>query len=166
MPINTKQLYHGAVLYQIAEHPQFTAINALANSNNAFRINDDIAVYPKFCTNPTGPYREYRFTFNSDNLHEIQSIVELDVELHLALVCVKDSRICCLPYQKLTELIEARKNSFGAEEEQYVVIVNYEPGKRFRVNMNKPGTRGKYVSAPIRVRQSACPNDLFRSQSN
>ena len=167
--MNNKQIYHGAVLYQIAEHPQFTAINALTidghASNSAFQINNDIAVYPKICTKPAGPYSEYRFTFRRDNLDEIQSIVERDIELHLALVCVKARRICCLPYQDLVDLMDARKLSFGGEEEQYVVLVNYVPGKQFRVNMNAPGTKGTYVGDSILVPQSACPNNLFRSQS-
>ena len=168
MRVSNKQLQHGAVLYQIAEHPQFTAINALKleghPSNNAFLINDDIAVYPKISSQPAGRYKEYRFTFDKDTLQEIAIIDDRDIELHLALVCVQDSAICCLSYDKLKHLIDERRQNVGREEEQYQVLVMYEKGKSFRVNMNLGGTRDAWVGRHILVSQNACPNDLFRPQ--
>ena len=57
MKIGNEHLYHGAVLNQIAEHPQFTAINALRvggeTSRSAFKINNDIAVYIHKIRDPT-----------------------------------------------------------------------------------------------------------------
>ena len=59
MKINDDHMYHGAALTQIAEHPQFTAINAFKHANrpsrSAFRINDDIGVYLKYASKPKGP---------------------------------------------------------------------------------------------------------------
>jgi hypothetical protein len=49
MKIDDDHMYHGAALIQIAEHPQFTAINSfegkLAHYENTYRINGDVAVY-------------------------------------------------------------------------------------------------------------------------
>lgn len=167
MRVSDKHLYHGAVLYQIAEHPQFTAINALKikgrPSLNAFQINDDIAVYAKIGREPTGPWSEYRFTFTQDQLAEITSIAEDGIELHLALICVKDRGICCLPYDGLQRLVDARKKLLGKREEQYVVLVMFRRGKSFRVNMNRGATKGAYVGDHILVAQNACPESLFRS---
>ena len=167
MSFTDKQTYHGAVLYQIAEHPRFTAINVLKidgrTSHNAFRINDDIAVYPKICKEPSGRYDEYRFTFTTDQLLEIASIADQGNELYLALVCVKDREICCLRYDQLISLIDARKSRLGREEPQYVVLVTLKAGQQFRVNMNAGNTVGKYVGEPFLVPRNACPERMFRS---
>ncbi len=163
MRINKKHLYHGAVLYQIADHPQFTAINALTDTNSAFRINDDIAVCPKYASEPIGSRGEYRFNFTADQLDEVKSIIDRDIELHFALVCVKANSICGLAYDELKRLLSARRKSFGASESQYVVFVRFEKGKSFRVNMDASGKKGFYVGDDILVPQNACPNNLFRS---
>ena len=161
MQIQQKHLYHGAVLYQIADHPQFTAINALSDTNNAFQINQDIAVYPKYASKPVGG--EYRFNFKADQMDEIESIVAKDIELHFALVCVQHRAICSLAYDELRRLIDSRRKSTGRNESQYVVLVRYKQGSSFRVNMDARGKKGYYVGDPVLVPQNACPNNLFRS---
>ena len=167
MKVSQKHLYHGAVLYQIAEHPQFTAINALKidgrTSHNAFRINDDIVVYPKIASKPVGRYVEYRFTFTPDQLNELRLIVDQGHELYLALVCVQDEAICCLSYEDLVRLIDARRKRLKKAEDQYIVLVTLQRSKAFRVNMNAGNTRGEYVGTHIVVPRNACPTLLFRS---
>ena len=167
MRFNDKQLYHGAVLYQIADHAQFTAINALKidgrTSHNAFRINADIAVYPKYASQPTRRFNEYRFAFTNEQLHEIKMIADQGIELHFAMVCVKDRAICCLPYEGLKRLMDARKRSVGKDEDQYVALVTLKAGQSFRVNMNAGHTVGQYVGDPIVIPHNACPERLFRS---
>ena len=48
MKINDDHMYHGAALIQIAEHPQFTAINSFPHdghaSRSAFLVNLDIGM--------------------------------------------------------------------------------------------------------------------------
>ena len=67
MKINDDHMYHGAALTQIAEHEQFTAINAFEHggktSRSAFIVNHDIGVYLKYAGKPVGRYKEYQFTF-------------------------------------------------------------------------------------------------------
>jgi hypothetical protein len=65
MKINDDHLFHGAALTQIAEHPQFTAINAVrfkgVLSRSAFRINDSLGVYLKYAQKPKQPAGDYIF---------------------------------------------------------------------------------------------------------
>ena len=67
MTIRDKHLYHGAVLNQIAEHPRFTAINALKIVgeifHNAVKVNDDIVVYLKYRTRSDGDSRRVCIQF-------------------------------------------------------------------------------------------------------
>lgn len=164
--IREEHLYHGAVLNQIADHKQFTAINALKvgrkTSRSAFKVNDDIAVYIKYAAKPVGRYKEYVFTFNKANMKELVDTNEAGNNLHLALLCVKDKEICCFPYAKFAELIELRKQEAGKTESQYTLLVTLKQGEAFRVYMMQPGRRKVYLADPMKVRRNACPNALFR----
>jgi hypothetical protein len=115
MRIDDNHLYHGAALIQIAEHEQFTAINSLMNSagksRSAYRINTDIAVYLKYAAKPAKSYDEFIFTFQERQLDELAAIANSLPKLFLAMVCVRE--ICCLPYQRLIEMIAARERERG-----------------------------------------------------
>ena len=145
MKIREEHLYHGAVLNQIADHKRFTAINALKvegqTSRCAFKVNDDIAVYIKHAEKPSGSYREYVFTFTTANLRELTKTDRAGNNLHVALVCAKDREICCFPYEQLVELIELRKQRFGATEPQYTLLVTLKANEAFRVYMMQPGRK-------------------------
>ena len=166
MKITKEHFYHGAVLNQIAEHKQFTAINALKvkgkTSRSAFKVNDDIAVYLKYASEPTKTYKEYVFTFSGDHLKELSKINDAENSLHLALVCVKDNEVCCFPYSELVQLISRRKGKFSKPEQQYTLLVTLNKGEAFRVNINVPGKKKAYLGKPLTVRRNACPNALFR----
>lgn len=164
--IREEHLYHGAVLNQIADHKQFTAINALkvgrVTSRSAFKVNDDIAVYIKYAAKPTGTYKEYVFTFNKANMKELIDTDKAGNSLHLALVCVKDKEICCFPYAEFEKLIAMRQREAGRIETQYTLLVTLKQGEAFRVYMMQPGRKKVYLANPMKVRRNACPNALFR----
>ena len=166
MKIQDEHLYHGAVLNQIAEHEQFTAINTMTifgkTMKGAYRVNDDTAVYLKYARRPRGSYDEYMFTFHQSNLSELASINRAGNNLHLALVCVQDREVCCIPYGILMDLIEKREELYSGTESQYTLLITLPENKSFRVNMNAPGVKGEYVDAPIKIPRNACPHALFR----
>ena len=165
MKINDDHMYHGAALTQIAEHPQFTAINAFkiagVTSRSAFKINDDIGIYLKYATKPKPPFREYVFTFNSDHLAELAALRRLRSSVFLALVCVKARQICCLPHTDFEALVEARKKAKGSPEEQYALLATVPVGKSFRVYVNAPGKRKVMLGKEIIISRNAFPKDIF-----
>ncbi len=166
MKIREEHLYHGAALNQVAEHKRFTAINALKvkgkTSRSAFKINDGIAVFLKYCSKPKGTYTEYQFTFNKPQLKELADINDVGDNLHLALICVKDREICCIPYGVLTSMIAARKADAGHNEDQYQLLVTIDDGQAFRVYMNKPGRRKLMLGKEKKVARNRFPNALFK----
>ena len=166
MKIRDEHFNHGAALNQIAEHKHFTAINALKvkgkTSRSAFKINDGIAVYFKYCTNPKGRYREYQFTFNKYNLNELADIDAVGDNLHLALVCVKDREICCIPHTDLTGMIERRQEHAGCKEDQYQLLVTLDEGQAFRIYMNKYGRRKVMLGKEQKVPRKRFPNVLLK----
>ncbi|MCC6241528.1 MAG: hypothetical protein IT353_01750 [Gemmatimonadaceae bacterium] len=165
MRVHDDHLYHGSALIQIAEHEQFTAINALKVSGKtvrvAYKVNDDIAVYLKYASKPIGKAAEYVFTFTTDHRAELAKIVAASPKTYLALVCVKDREICCVPYSTLMELAERRDRALGHKEEALSVLVTVPAGKGMRIYVNAPGTKGKTLGKEVIVARSAFPSIVF-----
>ena len=169
MKIHDDHLYHGAALTQIAEHSQFTAINAFKDgkkiSRSSFLINNDIGVYLKYSSKPTGRFKEYIFTFLKSHLTEIEEIEKRSKKAFVALVCVKDREICLVSRKELSELIEERKKEVGTSEASYTVLVVVPKGKSLRVYMNAPGVRKTKLSEKI-VARKAFPDSVFAESDN
>jgi hypothetical protein len=165
MNIHDDHLYHRAALIHVPEHEQFTAINALkiagAVVHVAYRINDDIAVYLKYASKPTMPFKEYPFTFTKHHLDELAKISSANPKTLLGLVCVKDREICCISYGQLKELEALRVKAKGEPEDIYVVLVTLPKGKNFRVYVNAPGKKKTRLGKEIKVPRNAFPNLVF-----
>ena len=131
---------------------------------SAFRVNDDTAVYLKYARKPHGSYDEYMFTFHQSDPEEIANIKinRVGNNLHSALVCVHDREVCCIAYGILVDLMEKKKELYGGDENQYVLLATLPENKGFRVSMNARGVKGKYVDTPITIPRNACPDALFR----
>lgn len=165
MKIHDDHLYHGSALIQIAEHPQFTAINALKLGKSvlrvAYQINNDIAVYFKYASKPTPAYKEYPFTFTKDHLAELSQIAKAKSKTFIALVCVKDREICCLTHAKLLALLRRREKALGKPEENLTILVTVPANKSLRVYVNAPGKRGSTLGKAFIVSRSAFPGVIF-----
>jgi hypothetical protein len=166
MKIHDDHLYHGAALIQIAEHPQFTAINSMKLRrtivHTAYKINDDIGIYLKYAQRPTKAFKEYPFTFNTEHLSDLAAIAAASNKLYIALVCVKGKEICCISYRELSALIERRKKAKKTEEDQYTILVTIPAGKSMRVYVNPPGEKKKILGRQLVVSRNAFPAKLFR----
>jgi len=164
MKINDDHMYHGAALTQVAEHPQFTAINAFQQGGHAsrsgFLVNHDIGVYLKYASEPTKPYSEYHFTFHADHLAELEALNKKAGRVFIVLVCVRAKEICCITYVEFEALIAKRRVARGATEDSYLVLVTCPQGKSFRVYVNAPGQKKKALGNRI-VPRNRFPNELF-----
>jgi len=165
MRIDDDHLYHGAALNQIAEDPHFTAINVLApggmNLRNSYRINDDIGVHLKYASKPTGGAEEYKFNFTAEHLADLDRIRGQVARTFVALVCVRDREICCMPLSQLDQLINSRRSAIGKREDQYVVLVTLPAGRSFRVYVSVPGQRGAILDKPLIIARNCFPQNLF-----
>lgn len=160
-------MYHGAALIQIAEHEQFTAINALKSGGTvfkvAYKINDDIAIYLKYATKPTVPFGEYPFTFTKHHLDDLLTISNANPKTYIAMVCVKDRAICCISYAQLKQLVALREKKKGAPEKQYVILATAPKGRNFRVYINAPGQKKKRLGKEYKIPRNAFPDMIFQS---
>ncbi len=167
MHIHDDHRHYGSALIQIAEDPHFTAINAVRYrgriSRCGFRINKEIGVYLKYTSEPRGQtIPVYPFSFSQENLKELRSMRRNHPRLFLALVCVEDREICCLPFEMLSRLIDARKKFKGCVEEEYIVEVFIEEGNRLRVWINSPG-RKYTVADRLIIPRNDFPGKLFET---
>ena len=76
-------------------------------------------------------------------------------------VHTRQTEICCLPYDTLTELIEGRKAEKGAAENQYTILVTVPKGKSLRVYVNAPGKKKTMLGKPLIIKRSAFPDQIF-----
>jgi hypothetical protein len=165
MHINDDHMYHGAALTQIAEHPDFTAINAFndagTKSRCAFRINGDTGTFIKYARAPTtNAYEEYVFTFTRANLDELEEIAKKCRRTFVVLVCVREREVCVLSRGEFNLLILRRKSAYGGPEAQYNLLVTARKGKKFCVYVNSPGVKGAHL-APLNVARRSFPNVIF-----
>ena len=162
-------MYHGAALTQIAEHPQFTAINAFSTSGkisrSSFLVNNDIAIYLKYAKEPKGTFDEYLFTFNEEHLKEIKTIHKKAHKAFVVLVCVKDRQICCISHDEIFEMIDERKRRKKAPEKTYTILVTVPKSKSLRVYMNAPGKKKVYIKERV-ISRSKFPTVVFEESEN
>lgn len=165
MKINDDHLYHGAALTQIAEHPQFTAINAVriggTVSRSAFRINDSIGVFLKYANEPKPPAHDYIFTFSKANKDELTKLATQSDKLFIAMVCIEDRHICCIKYTEFQMWLQKRQRALGHAEDSSTILIGLPKGKEFRLNMNQPERRKVYLDKPLLVPRNLFPNALF-----
>ena len=167
MHINEDHMYHGAALTQIADRPEFKAINPFPGlgARGAFRINNDIAVYIKHAAAPTKTvHGEYLFGFSDRNRAEIDKIKNLCKKVFIVLVCVKDKQICVLTQAQFDRHIKNRQRAYhaayGKDEKQPTILVTAKPGQKFRVYVNQAKKKGGLIGE-ILVSRNAFPNILF-----
>ena len=172
MHINDDHMYHGAALTQIAEHDRFTAINSIRlddgrPSRSAFLINAGIVIYLKYATRLSIQGDDYIFTFNQgqkDELRHLNSSYRNSV--FIALICVDERHICCISYDEFRRWLRKRRAALRDTnrdefEENSTILVQLQPRQQFQVNMNLPGSRGRYLDEEQRVPRNRFPNVLF-----
>lgn len=165
MKIHDDHRHHGAALIQIAEHNQFTAINSLKVGRNvsrvAYCVNDNIAVYLKYATEPQGRYDEYVFTFTKDQIGDLAKIQGKNEKTFIALVCAQDREICCITYAELVEFLAVRRKNAEKEEGNLTLLVTVPKGKSLRAYVNAAGVRNTKLGEKI-VARNRFPDVLFQ----
>ena len=132
MKIHDDHMYHGAALAQVAEHPQFTAINAFGYtgrpSRSGFLVNHDVGIYLKYATKKTPRFGEFIFTFGLEHIAEIEALAKKADKVFIVFVCVQSKEICCITRTELvTTLIAQRELARGAVEDIHTVLVTVDP---------------------------------------
>ena len=143
---SAKDLFHGAALTQIVEHPLFTALNKVDDKYGHYLVNADIRLLVKYSSPSNSPWQ---FTFNESDLEAIRNdIMDESVKFFACLVCGTET-VCLLTFEHLEAVID-----LDSEDAQWVHVEILAPRKSMRV---KGGT-GKLKKT---VAHNAFPNGLF-----
>lgn len=102
----------------------------------------------------------YRFGFSRDNLGELRQMKKHLTKVFLALVCVDDREICCLPYDDFERLVNLRRKAKGEDEQVYVAEVQVRQRERFRVGISPPNEKGQWLKSFV-IPRSDFPRRLF-----
>lgn len=149
---------------QIAEHDQFTAINALMvkgkKINNAFKINNNTGLLCKYASEANGG-GEYVFTFQSEHLDAINAMDKQNDHTFIALVCMDAEEICCLSKDDFDTLIVNRKKSAHKDEDYYQILVTAQSGRSLRAYVNAAGKKNTIAGKAKVVSRNAFPGSLF-----
>jgi hypothetical protein len=160
MKILEKHLYHGAALMQIMEFPNFNSISSL-NIQNAYLLNDKVALFTKYAKVKNQSHREHIFNFNKTNLKDLKLINKKNDELFIILVCIPDREICCLSYEEFKNLVKSRKKAKGEKEENYTVICKISKNEKIRVYVNQPNEKNTLIGEKL-IARNEFPSKLFR----
>jgi hypothetical protein len=143
MKIQQKDLYHGAALTQIAEHPSFKALNKADAKYGHYLVNDNrrLLVKPTTEEEPT-----WQFTFQTNDLDTLRADVAGGFETFVVLICGTKT-ICLLSAEDLPSLID-----LDAVKSQSIYVEIPKASMRVR------GTAGQLKHA---VTHNAFPDGIF-----
>lgn len=123
MKIQRQDLFHGAALMQVVEHPSFKALNKAPDGKYGhYILNNDTRLFVKYTTG-AGP--EYFFTLSADDVSSIRDDETGGHRVFLVMVCGEDT-VCAVPSPDLWVL--ADKNTQASQQ----VWVRSYPGKSMR----------------------------------
>lgn len=166
MEIDKDHKFYGAALLQIAEYPQFTAINAYRPYGKiarcSFIVDADIGIYLKYRSEPNMTrHSEYSFQFNQSNLDELEELSKRFERVFIVLICDEAKGICCISYTKLLDLVIDRLDAKEEIEDTYTILVTAYAGQSFRVYVNSPEKRNETTGKQYIVARNSFPKCLF-----
>ena len=148
MKIQDKNIYHGAVLHQIAEHPSFTALNRAGAEYGHYAVNTSIRLIAR---HSAGDGPAWNFNLDRDELDLILQDEANGHDVYLSLACGSVT-ICCLSVPLMRKII-----NFDSEKTQSV-RVTFPEGGGMRVSCG--GRRLKEV-----IPHNSFPEMLFNQDA-
>lgn len=106
MKIQEKDLFHGAGLTQIVEHPSFKALNKADEKYGHYQINHDRKLLVKHTKGTTAPWQ---FTFQKNDLAILQNNIESGAKTYICLICGEHT-ICAIDAGEINQLLNLSGN--------------------------------------------------------
>lgn len=104
MKVQEKDLYHGAALTQIVEHPSFKALNKADDKYGHYLVNHDRRILAKYTKKVDSPWQ---FTFSEDDMRIVGDNLRTkgDTRAFICLVC-GDKTVCLLDEKEIWEVLD------------------------------------------------------------
>jgi len=100
--IQQQDLFHGAALTQIVEHPSFKALNRASTKYGHYLVNTDRQVFVKYRTNDESPWQH---TVQPDELAALSSAMASTDHVYLCLICGPVT-VCALDRDQIAALVD------------------------------------------------------------
>src|SRR3990172_9424647 len=128
MAIQDQDLYHGAAIVPIVEHPRFKAINKPRGSvRGEYLLNADTPLLVKYATGPNTSGK-WTFDFTAEHLRTARRLDDRHPgRFFVVFVCVKRA-VCALTWSELSVLV-----TLGSQKQQ-TVYVEVPKGKPIKVS--------------------------------
>jgi hypothetical protein len=102
MRIQEKDVYHGAALTQIVEHPSFKALNKADDKYGHYQVNHDRRIIAKYST---GAHSPWQFTFSANDIRTVrEDVARKDCKAFVCLTCGRDT-VCMLNQREIAEVL-------------------------------------------------------------
>ena len=146
MKVQSQDMYHGAVLTQITEHPSFKALNKIDSQYGHYLVNRDTRLLVKYSKKAEDPWT---FKFKHSELQMIKHDLEVAPHVFLCLVCGEET-ICALNTEEFSQVI----NVNAPDSESQSIIVDAPEAVSMRVR-GSAGRLGRTLA------HNSFPNKLF-----
>ncbi len=100
--VQKQDLYHGAALTQIVEHPPFKALNRASKAYGHYRVNADREVFIKYNATSASPWQ---FTLQEAEVDALDKALRRSRKIFLCLVCGKTT-VCALNGDEIEAVVE------------------------------------------------------------
>src|SRR5271157_792951 len=107
MKIQQKDLFFGAALTQIVEHPSYKAVNKADQKYGHYLVNTDRRLLIKLTAQENAPWQ---FTFQSDDLMTLRTDIASRFRSFVILICGK-STICLLDQQDFQGILDLHSDN-------------------------------------------------------
>lgn len=144
MKIQEKDVYHGAALTQIVEHPSFKALNQASTKYGHYLVNTDRQVFVKYRKAKSSPWT---FTLQPAEVSALASAIAAPHKVFLCLVC-GNTTVCALTATEIQTLVDTQSKG------QQWVRVDAPKNKSCRVS----GTQGRLKKT---VPHKSFPDKVF-----
>ena len=129
MRVQEKDIYHGAALTQIVEHPTFKALNKADDKYGHYLINTDRRLTCKYRKSGKN---KWQFTFQPHEIRNLLDDCRSRDKSYLCLVC-SNVTVCALDENEIPQVLDLER------EEQQSVYVQFPRGGSLHVS----GSAGK-----------------------
>lgn len=148
MKIQEQDIYHGAALTQIVEHPSFKALNKVDEKYGHYLINLDKRIFVKYRTNEKSPWT---FTLLPQEIEAIKTDINIGANVFLCLICARET-VCAIDIKEVRILVD-----LDSDKPQWIKVDSVAKG-----SMWLSGSKGKLTYS---IRHNLFPNGLFQEKA-
>jgi hypothetical protein len=106
MKVQEEDLYHGAALTQVVEHPSFKALNKADDKYGHYLVNHDRRILAKYTKRRASPWQ---FTFSADDMLAVEKDLKAKGSRTFVCLVCGDETVCLLDEKEISEVLDVSR---------------------------------------------------------